>query len=397
MKKEKIVVITPNFFPENFPINNFVELLAKDAEVDVITNIPSYRLNKFYNGYSFFGPYKENFKGIDIYRVPTLPRISDKKIFILLHYLVYFISMILYSIFYFLINRKKIKYIITYCLSPTFTAFFGILGSKITGKKHYNWVQDIWPEAIIASTNTKNNIFYKIIEKFQNYLFANSELIAQSDIMREYFKNEYKKKINQINNIPRNLFYNKNILDNTVKDKIIFSYFGNIGKAQKLDYFLDLFMKVKKKNFEINIYGSGSEKKKLIEKYKDKKIIWHQYVKEQDLFDEYNKANFFLLPLDTTGRQKYIIPGKFSSYLFFRRPIIGFSNRDSALEDYINKYKLGVFIDIDQNGNDNVGKIEKLFNQNREYYQIKYIKIKEFYDDNFSTKSVSEQIKKIFI
>ena len=150
--------------------------------------------------------------------------------------------MILYSFFYFLINRKKIKYIITYCLSPTFTALFGILGSKITGKKHYNWVQDIWPEAIIASTNTKNNIFYKIIEKFQNYLFVNSELIAQSDIMREYFKNKYKKKINQINNIPRSLFYNKNILDNTVNDKIIFSYFGNIGKAQKLDYFLDLFM-----------------------------------------------------------------------------------------------------------------------------------------------------------
>lgn len=261
MRKEKIVLITPNFFPENFPINNFAELLVKYKEVDVITNIPSYRHNKFYDGYSFFGPYKENFKGINIYRVPTLPRISDKKIFILLHYIVYFITMTLYSIYYFFLNRKKIKYIITYCLSPTFTAFFGIIGSNITGKKHFNWVQDIWPEAIIASTNTRNNIFYKLIEKFQNFFFDKSELIAQSDIMREYFKNKYKKKIYQINNIPRNLFHNNDILDNIVNDKIIFSYFGNIGKAQKLDYFLDLFMKINKKNFEINIYGSGSEKK----------------------------------------------------------------------------------------------------------------------------------------
>ena len=397
MRKEKIVLITPNFFPENFPINNFADLLVKDKEVDVITNIPSYRLNKFYDGYGFFGPYKENFKGINIYRIPTLPRISDKKIFILLHYTVYFISMTLYSIYYFFINRKKIKYIITYCLSPTFTAFFGIIGSNITGKKHFNWVQDIWPEAIIASTNTKNNIFYKLIEKFQNYLFDRSELIAQSDIMREYFKSKYKKKIYQINNIPRNLFHNNDILDNKVKDKIIFSYFGNIGKAQKLDYFLDLFMKINKKNFEINIYGSGSEKKKLIEIYDDKKIIWHQYIKEQELFDAYNKTNFFLLPLDATGRQKYIIPGKFSSYLFFQRPIIGFSNKDSALEDYINNYDLGVFIDIDQNNNDNINKIEKLFAQKDKYYQNKYIKTKKFYDDNFSTNSVGEQIKKIFI
>ena len=42
MKKKKIVVITPNFFPENFPINNFVNLLSKEEEVDVITNILEY-------------------------------------------------------------------------------------------------------------------------------------------------------------------------------------------------------------------------------------------------------------------------------------------------------------------------------------------------------------------
>ena len=31
---------------------------------------------------------------------------------------------------------------------------------------------------------------------------------------------------------------------------------------------------------------------------------------------------------------------KFSSYLFFHRPIIGFSNKNSALEDYITKNKI---------------------------------------------------------
>ena len=396
MSKEKIVVITPNFFPENFPINNFVDLLSKKKKVDVITNLPSYRLNRFYKGYSIFGPYKENMKEITVYRVPTFPRISDKKLFILLHYIAYLISMTIFSTYYFIINRKKIKYIVTYCLSPTFTAFFGIIGSKITGAKHFNWVQDIWPEAIIASTNSKNNYFYKIIKKFQNFLFDKSELIAQSNIMKTYFENKYQKKINQINNIPRNLFQNKRISKNIINDKIIFSYFGNIGKAQKLDYFLDLFMKINKKKFVINIYGSGSEKNSLIKKYNNEKIIWHEYINEEELFKEYNKTNFFLLPLDATGRQKYIIPGKFSSYLFFCRPIIGFSNKNSALEDYICQNKLGVFIDIDQNSNDNAGEIEKLFNHQKEYYETQYNNIQKFYDDNFSIKTVNEQIKKIF-
>ena len=155
-------------------------------------------------------------------------------------------------------------------------------------------------------------------------------------------------------------------------------------------------MKINKKKFVINIYGSGSEKNSLIKKYNNEKIIWHEYINEEELFKEYNKTNFFLLPLDATGRQKYIIPGKFSSYLFFCRPIIGFSNKNSALEDYICQNKLGVFIDIDQNSNDNAGEIEKLFNHQKEYYETQYNNIQKFYDDNFSIKTVNEQIKKIF-
>jgi len=397
LSKKKIVVISPNFFPENFPINNFVDLLSNEEEVDVITNIPSYRINKFYKGYNFFGPYKENIKGVNVYRIPTFPRISDRKIFILIHYIIYFISMIFFSIYYFIINRKKTKYIVSYCLSPTFTALFGIIGSKITGAKHFNWVQDIWPEAIMASTNSKYNFFYKIIKVFQNFLFDKSELIAQSDKMKSYFENKYKKKINQINNIPRNLFINQKILENKITDKLIFSYFGNIGKAQKLDYFLNIFMKIKNENFIINIYGSGSEKNQLMSKFKNKKIIWHQYMNEFELLEEYEKTNFFLLPIDATGRQKYILPGKFSSYLFFCRPIIGFSNKDSAIEDCIKKNKLGTFIDIDDKIEKNINIINDLFKNKKEYYETQHINANNFYKDYFSTKSIKEQIKKTFI
>ena len=156
--------------------------------------MPSYRLNKFYKNYNFFGPFREKIKSVKVYRILTFPRVSDKKVFILIHYLIYFVSMFFFSIYYFLVNRKKVNYIISYCLSPTFTALFGIFGSKITGAKHYNWVQDIWPESIISSTNTKKNILYKIIEIIQNYIFKKSELIAQSNKMKIFFEKQYEKK-----------------------------------------------------------------------------------------------------------------------------------------------------------------------------------------------------------
>ena len=91
--KKKIVVITPNFYPENFPINNFVNTLSKNNNVEVLTSLPSYRLNKFYKGYNIFGPYNENINGVNIFRILTFPRLSNNKIVILVHYLFYFFSM----------------------------------------------------------------------------------------------------------------------------------------------------------------------------------------------------------------------------------------------------------------------------------------------------------------
>lgn len=395
--KKKIVVITPNFYPENFPLNNIVELLNVEYEVEVLTNLPSYRQNKFYKDYSFLGPYRETINGINIFRVITFPRLSNKKIFILLHYLVYFISMFSYSSYYFFKNRKNINFILTYSLSPTFTALFGIIGSRIAKAKHFNWVQDIWPESIISSTNVKKNIFYNLIEIFQNYLFSKSELIAQSEKMKIYFEKKYKKKIYQLNNIPRKIFEDTYISKNIVNKKIIFSYFGNIGKAQRLDYFLEIFDKIKNKNIEVNIFGSGSEKKNLMEKYKSNIFKWHRYKDETDLLFEYNKTNFFLLPIEAINRQKYILPGKFSSYLFFCRPILGFSNRDSALENYIKNNQLGEFINIDEKIEKKVKIIENLLNKKEEYYEDQYINAKNFYNKNFSTISINKQIREIFI
>ena len=303
-----------------------------------------------------------------------------------------------YSSYYFFKNRKNINFILTYSLSPTFTALFGIIGSKITKAKHFNWVQDIWPEAIISSTNIKKNIFYNLIEIFQNFLFLKSELIAQSEEMKLYFEKKYKRKIYQLNNIPRKIFENEFISKNNInKKKIIFSYFGNIGKAQRLDYFLDVFERIKNKDIEVNIFGSGSEKKYLMEKYKDNIFKWHGYKNESELLNEYNKTNFFLLPIEAVNRQKYILPGKFSSYLFFCRPILGFSNRDSALENYIKKNQLGEFICIDEKIETKVNIIENLLNKNEDYYKDQYINANNFYNKNFSTNSINRQIREIFM
>ena len=83
--------------------------------------------------------------------------------------------------------------------------------------------------------------------------------------------------------------------------------------------------------------------------------------------------------------------------MFFCRPIIGFSNKDSAIEDCIKNNQLGTFIDISDKIEKNTKIINELFNNQSEYYEAQYINAKTFYKDYFSIKSIEEQIKKTFI
>ena len=42
--KNKLLIVTPYFYPEDFPINSFVdELVSKKEIVTVITGLPNYR------------------------------------------------------------------------------------------------------------------------------------------------------------------------------------------------------------------------------------------------------------------------------------------------------------------------------------------------------------------
>ena len=119
--KNKLLIVTPYFYPEDFPINSFVdELVSKKEIVTVITGLPNYRKYGIYNNYSFLGPYVENIDNLKILRVPIIPRYSNSKISIFLFYASFFISSSIFLLFFSLFNRNKIKHIMAFCGSPIF-------------------------------------------------------------------------------------------------------------------------------------------------------------------------------------------------------------------------------------------------------------------------------------
>ena len=233
---KKILIITPYFFPENFPINTFVKELNKlEYEVEILTSSPNYRNYGFYKNYSLIkGPFKESFYGCKVLRLPVIPRFSNSFFSIFLFYSSFLFSAFLFLFFYGIFKRNSFIHVLSFCGSPVFVGYLGTFFSMIVNCKSSQWIQDIWPEAIMTSFNIKKmNLFFKCIDKIQELMWRSADLlIAQSTLLENYLKDKFQnKKIITLNNPSRDEDI-KNMKENiSSSSKIInISYFGNIGK-----------------------------------------------------------------------------------------------------------------------------------------------------------------------
>ena len=75
MSGKHILVVSQYFYPEQFRINDICsEWVKRGYKVTVLTGIPNYPQGKFYKGYGFFKKTKEYYNGMEIRRIPLLPR-----------------------------------------------------------------------------------------------------------------------------------------------------------------------------------------------------------------------------------------------------------------------------------------------------------------------------------
>ena len=73
MTKKKILIVTEYFYPEEFKINDIAISWKKAGyDVDILTTVPTYPESKIYNGYKNKFYQKDNWNGINIYRVKAV-------------------------------------------------------------------------------------------------------------------------------------------------------------------------------------------------------------------------------------------------------------------------------------------------------------------------------------
>ncbi|MGL4854079.1 MAG: glycosyltransferase family 4 protein, partial [Lentisphaeria bacterium] len=160
MKSKKILIISQYFYPEDFRINDIaVELAQHDYQVTVLTAIPNYPHGSFFDGYGLFSKRKENYKGVNVIRLPIIPR-GRSKFTLILNYL----SFVFSGFFWMLFSKTKVDFVFSFEVSPMTQALIGVWFSKKHKVPNYLYAQDLWPESVEAVLGIKNKLIIKPIE-----------------------------------------------------------------------------------------------------------------------------------------------------------------------------------------------------------------------------------------
>lgn len=237
--KKHILVISQVFYPEQFRINDMCcEWVKRGYKVTVLTGIPNYPQGKFYEGYGLSKKRKEHWNGIEIIRIPVIPR-GNNAIGMILNYLSFPVS----GFFWKLFTKIKADYVFMFETSPMTQCVIGVWYAKKRKVPLYLYAQDLWPENVEVVTGIHSPIVIEPIQWMVNDIYKNcTEIFVTSpSFVRAVCERKKRVPEEKVHYWPQYAeeFYVP-LKKSAVKEipdtdafKIMFT--GNVGYAQGLD------------------------------------------------------------------------------------------------------------------------------------------------------------------
>ena len=125
-KPKHILVICQYYKPEPFRVDDIcAELVKRGYKVTVLTGIPNYPEGRFYPGYGLTKRRRETVDGVDVIRIPLIPR-GKSFVGLALNYLSFAIT----GSFWQLFTRVKAEAVFGFGLSPIFQVLPGVWYAK---------------------------------------------------------------------------------------------------------------------------------------------------------------------------------------------------------------------------------------------------------------------------
>ena len=263
-----ILVISQYFYPEQFRINDIcTELVKQGFKVTVLTGIPNYPQGRFYEGYGWNCRRRESWNGIDIIRIPLIPR-GHGPIGMVLNYMSFVVSGYFWKVF----TKLDPDWIFTFEVSPMTQALIGVWLAQKRNIPNYLYVQDLWPDNVEIVTGIHSPAVIRPIRKMVNHIYRHCDKILATspsfvEEIRRYTPGEEEKVVYWPQYAES--FY----VPSTQKSDLIpqdgipnITFTGNVGTAQGLEILPKTAVILKQRGIPIhfNIVGEGRNKEHLL-------------------------------------------------------------------------------------------------------------------------------------
>jgi glycosyltransferase involved in cell wall biosynthesis len=176
----KLLILSQYFWPEHFPINDVVDGLASRGHaVTVYTGLPNYPAGHLFEGYGYFGPFTQEHNGVQVRRVPMLPRGGGGGVRLSLNYLSHaFMATILAP----LAARGRFDAILVYQPSPMTIGIPARALRALKGAPLLFWVQDLWPETLSATGAVRSPAILALVDRVVKWVYRGCDrVLVQSE------------------------------------------------------------------------------------------------------------------------------------------------------------------------------------------------------------------------
>ena len=324
----------------------------KGTSIEVLASTPQYRFDsKEFSAEEMTkvkrNIYTSNYKGVKITHLYASKR-SFNRITRLFQWISYHIK----SITYLTKNRKNFDTIYIFSYPPTMN-LIAIYSKKILKKKTVYSVWELYPEIASKLNELNSNLLLNLFKRIDNFcLRVIDNVVVNSEELKDYLVSKRNIEENKVNviyhfsnepEIPKPSIINKEIM-----------YAGNLGTPQNLESFINIFSESTNK-FNLTIYGSGTQYER-ISNMNSNNINVNSFVDRKKLVELTKDIPYALVSLSPKLTVEGF-PGKTFDYLKMNKILIGYSNPESGLAKFIEKYELGVNI------SPNVDNIDEKFQQ----------------------------------
>ncbi len=341
----RLLIFSQYFWPETFGINCLARALAdRGQKLSVLTGKPNYPEGRIFEGYSFSGIQREHHDGIEVVRVPLIPRGSRSSLGLALNYLSFILSG--YILAPFALRGRRFDIVFVYAPSPLLQALPAIFLAWLKRAPLVVWVQDLWPESLAATGFIHNRFVLRVVEIAVRYIYRHSDLIL---IQSEAFRSP----VSKMTRDARKIRYFPNSADaivlqhhmeekesapdglvSAIQDNFSVVFTGNVGTAQSVETIIEAADRLRGyPGICFFVVGSGSRLDWLAAEVRLRKlnnIVLTGRLPVSAMPSVLTAASVLLATLSDEPIFTYTIPSKVQTYLAAGRPIIVCMNGEGA-------------------------------------------------------------------